>query len=170
MKKIFALVLAMVMCVCAAAETAATSGDVYIDGMPNPVIEHVSLAELSEKVGFEVVVPEVLGAFERKGFFSIDTLAQVIYMRGEQELCWRMSPAADGDNSGDYNDYATVTTETIGEVSVTFKGNDNEVSLALWTLNGYDYSVGVREPEDSLTAHGVSMDEMLTILNQLGIA
>lgn len=163
MKKIFALVLAMMLCVCAAAETAATSGDGYIEGMPNPVVEHASLEELSEKVGFEVVVPEALGEFERKGFFSIDTLAQVIYMRGEQELCWRMSPAADGDNSGDYNDYAVVTVERIGEVFVTFKGSDNEVNLALWTLNGYDYSAGIREP-------GVSMDDMLAILAQLGIA
>ena len=63
MKRIFALVLAMMLCVCAAAETVATSGDAYIENMPNPVIEHASLKELSEKVGFEVVMPEVLGEF-----------------------------------------------------------------------------------------------------------
>lgn len=168
MKKMFVLVLAMILCACAAvaetnAEPSATSGEAIIEGMPNPIIEQVSLEALSEKVGFAVVVPEALGEFERKQFFSIDMLAQVIYQRGEQELCWRMSAETNGDNSGDYNEYETVTTETIGEVAVTFKGNANEINLALWTLNGYEYSVGIREA-------GVSMEEMRAILTQLGVA
>ena len=86
----------------------------------------------------------------------------MIYANGDQELCYRVSPAADGDNSGDYVDYESVKAEKIGEVSVTFKGDGEKVSIAIWTQNGYDYSVGIRE-------NGVSMDEMVSILNELGI-
>lgn len=133
-----------------------------IDGVPNPMEEQESPEALSKKVGFEVAVPEKLGEFERTALFSIDTLAQVIYADGEQELCYRVSPADGGDNSGDYVDYEQMKTEKVGEISVTFKGDGEKVSLAIWTQNGYDYSVGIRET-------GVSMDEMVSILNELGI-
>lgn len=135
----------------------------FIKGLPNPMEEQESLAALSEKVGFAVIAPETLGDFQRTSLFSIITMAQVTYVNGDQELCYRISPTSDGgDNSGDYVKYENVKTEKAGEISVTFKGNDGKISLAIWTQNGYDYSVGIREG-------GVSMDEMASILNELGL-
>lgn len=134
----------------------------FIHGAPNPMEEQESMEDLSKKVGFEVTAPEKLGDFQRTELFSIETLAQVMYQKGEKELCYRISPAEDGDNSGDYTDYETVETEKIGQVSVTFKGEGEKVSLAIWTRNGYDESVGVREG-------GVSRDEMIAMLKELGI-
>lgn len=134
----------------------------FINGMPNPMEEQDSLDALSEKVGFAVAAPETLGAFKLAKLYSIDGMAQVIYENGDQELCYRISAAADGDNSGDYSEYSSVKAEKIGEANVTLKGSDSEVNLAIWTQNGYDYSVGIREK-------GVSADEMASILNALGI-
>lgn len=166
MKRILAMLVVLVMSACGAAAFAADreamSDGYFIEGMPNPVEEQPSLEALSRRVGFEVNAPERLGEFERTSLSSIDTLAQMIYMHGDQELCYRISPADGGDNSGDYNDYAFVTFESVNGVSVLLKGNDNRVCLALWSLNGYDYSVGIREK-------GVSMDEMFSILDELGI-
>lgn len=134
----------------------------FIHGTPNPMEQQESMEDLSKKVGFEVAAPEKLGDFRRTELFSIETMAQVMYQKGERELCYRISPAEDGDNSGDYTDYETVKNEKIGQVSVTFKGEGEKVSLAIWTRNGYDESVGVREG-------GVSRDEMIAMLKELGI-
>ena len=63
---------------------------------------------------------------------------------GERAAYIRKAPGAD-DISGDYNDYAETETLDVNSRSVTMKGNDGLVNLALWTDGGYSYALNVTD-------------------------
>ena len=53
---------------------------------------------------------------------------------GEQMVIRKASGAGENaDISGDYNVYNETSTVTVGEYTVTLKGNDQKVNLATWT-------------------------------------
>lgn len=135
------------------------SDDDPLIGMPNPIHEYDTVRSLEEVVGYTLYVPASVQGFALTDITSIDDMAQLLYSNGAQELCFRVSPISSthGDNSGDYVDYSSVLADTIRDLSVTTKGSDSSVSLAIWQANGYDYSIGVR-PD------GVSFDEMTQLI------
>ena len=60
---------------------------------------------------------------------------------GEQMVIRKASGAGENaDISGDYNVYNVTSTVTVGEYTVTLKGNDQKVNLATWTSGDYAYS------------------------------
>ena len=60
---------------------------------------------------------------------------------GEQMVIRKASGAGENaDISGDYNVYNETSTVTVGEYTVTLKGNDQKVNLATWTSGDYAYS------------------------------
>ena len=63
------------------------------------------------------------------------------------------------DISGDYTEYAVVTEETIGGVTVTFKGNGDSLSLATWADSGYAYAIDMMQ--------GMSMEDMKGIVEDV---
>ena len=86
---------------------------------------------------------------------------EVIYRDGGEEsqniIHIRKAPGAE-DISGDYNQYAESSTETVGEAEVTMKGAGGKVHLATWAKDGYTYSIGV------YTEAGISSDSMAELV------
>ena len=56
------------------------------------------------------------------------------------------------DNSGNNTEYSENSEQSINGMTVTFKGNDGLVYLAVWNDNNFAYTISVNE--------GVSVDEM----------
>ena len=108
------------------------------------VEEVSSLAALEKAVGFSV--PEVTGLpFVPDSEYYLaygSDLAEVVYERGEETACFRKSPGTE-DNSGDYNEYAAQAEITVGSASVTLKGNGGAYTLAIWSEDGYSYSLSL---------------------------
>lgn len=105
-----------------------------------------SAEELSKAVGFPV--NDVSAALP---FQTTDTqytaydgeLGEISYTGADgQSAVYRKSPGAD-DNSGDYNDYASVVQVTSGGVTAALKGNGGSYSLAVWTDGAYSYSLSL---------------------------
>ena len=72
-----------------------------------------------------------------------DVMFEIIYASGEDETARiRKAPGAD-DVSGDYNEYAETETVDAGGVSVTMKGENGLVKLAVWTNGDYSYALSV---------------------------
>lgn len=162
MKQILTL-LAALACLCAGIAAAGPSDSAPSAGMPNPIREYTSVSELERAVGFSVSAPEEIYGFRLTAVSSIDSLAQLIYSDGAQELCFRVSPAAhsEGDNSGDHNRYDFTRSEEIDSADVTMKGFGDIVSLAIWQRNQYDYSIGVRSA-------GVAPETMAELVRAFG--
>lgn len=79
---------------------------------------------------------------------------------GEQMMIRKASGAGENtDISGDYNVYNETSTVTVGEYTVTLKGNDQKVNLATWTSGDYAYSI------DCIS--GITTEEMTAFIGDM---
>ena len=63
------------------------------------------------------------------------------YDGDQATLFIRKKAGEDPDISGDYNEYSQTVSAGIGGHDVTLKGDDDLINVALWTADGYSYSI-----------------------------
>lgn len=104
--------------------------------------EYDSAEALSAAAGFAVRDVPALAAASAKRTCSLigGDLAEIAYPVADAVFYYRVSPGS-GDNSGDYNEYASVRSVELGGVSVTFKGDAASCCLAIWEEGGSAYSL-----------------------------
>ena len=114
--------------------------------IPNPFMDCETLEEAEELAGFDLTVPDVWEEFNTKTIRVLQNeMIEVIYKKGEdgEEGARIRKALGEEDISGDYNVYAEEKIKEIGDASVTIKGDGEQFMLAVWTANGYTYSVRV---------------------------
>ncbi len=142
-------------------QTAGTEEEAVTVGVP--YLEMSSLEEAEEAAGFRMTVPETVLSDERVSIAVYDgNMIQVTYGTedGTETVCCIRKAEGTEDISGDYNEYTEVTTKILRGREVTLKGNNGTVSLAVWTADGYSYSVG-------LVDRPVTAEEMTEILEDV---
>lgn len=88
-----------------------------------------------------------------------DKMLEVIYQSGEDEAARIRKAPGSEDISGDYNVYQQVSEVSVNGFKVTMSGDGNKVSLAVWTNNGYTYSVSV--------TNGISSSDMTALVSEI---
>jgi len=119
-------------------------------GMPNPVVEYASLAEVNEKLGGRLVKPVAMGVTE-ESFCTIGEGAEAIgqYRFKLAGFGWefRFSPAFDTDISGVYTANGTVFEgKSAGELEY---GAAEDIRLARWATVDGQYVLMVEGSEYS---------------------
>ena len=137
-----------------------TIGEGFNVQIANPFVDYATLEEAAQAAGFMLKVPNV-----KEGSVPViqvmdGVMIQLIFVdeNGDPSLYIRKE-AGDEDISGDYNEYPEITTETVGDRTVTVKGSDGKVSVAIWTANGYSYAVMSETPMEK--------DAMLALINDI---
>ena len=128
--------------------------------IPNPIHDCETLKEAEALAGFSLDVPQSVEDSHSCRFrASKDSMLEVIYQtEGQETVRIRKAPGT-GDISGDYSEYSQVDTVTADGVSITMKGSGGHVALAIWTKDGYTYSVTQKTP--------VSRDDMAKLVSQI---
>lgn len=127
--------------------------------IPSPFIDYSTMDEASAAAGFSLNTPEKIAGYKRELISVISNdMIQVVYQDGEKSLYIRKA-AGSGDISGDYNSYEENKTVKIGEVKAEMRGMDGKVSTAVWTEEGFAYSVYAASP--------VSMEMMKDIIQSV---
>lgn len=130
--------------------------------IPNPIIDYSTMEEAAGVAGFSLNAPEAFAEYKREVISVISNeIIQVIYQNGEDSVCVRKA-AGDGDISGDYNRYDENKTVRIEEIQVDMRGMEGKVSTAVWTKEGYAYSVYAQSPVSQET-----MTDMIRSVMQL---
>ena len=123
------------------------------------IIEYASVEELSRALGFTVKTPGELPFAPEEVTYDawFGDLAEINYRGAEALLTTRMAAGTE-DPSGDYNVYRQVETVPLADatVTVTLKGENDRVSLAVWTDGEYAFSVSVKP--------AISQEEMLRVI------
>ena len=128
--------------------------------IPNPLTDCGSLAAAEELAGFRLSMPDGVGGSDRRIFRAAENhLLEVIYQKGKAETARIRKAPGSADISGDYTAYSDLTSISEGGVQITMKGDHGLVSLAIWTVGGYTYSVSVEDP--------ISSDAMLRLAAQI---
>ena len=127
--------------------------------IPNPFVDCETMADAEKLAGFDLAAPEQIEGYEQELIQAIDgELIQVFYVNPEDEedeILIRKGVGSD-DISGNYEDFAEVSTEAAGDLEVTLKGNDGKVTVAVWTTGSYTFSIQVDA--------GASQDEMMGLV------
>ena len=128
------------------AEVSTTQSQDY--GVPNPFEIVDTLDEAAKIAGFSLEAPTEYADYNSLVIQAIaDDMIEVIYFDAEKThegLRIRKANGTD-DISGDYNEYKEVNVVKVGELEVTEKGNDGNISVATWTDGTYSYSINVDE-------------------------
>ena len=125
--------------------------------VPNQAVAE-SLTELEALVGFPVEeVSQLPFVPAERTYVARGNLAEVTYKGSSTVLRLRKSPGG-ADNSGDHRDYPCQEELTLGEQTVTLKG-EVDFSLVLWTDGNYAWSLSCRP--------GLSLEEWQTVLSSL---
>ena len=144
------------------AETESASEDAAV---ANGIVECVSAEEVSDKVGFSIYdlkkenLPFKVNSTAYYSYW--DYLAEIEYDGANGEYATYRMQAGDEDPSGDYNEYSLQDTITLKNknIQVSLKGNDTSYNLAVWTYEGYSYSLYVSE--------GIPESEFQDILSEM---
>ncbi len=118
----------------------------------NGRVEIDTLEQLAAAVDFDVEELDTLPfAVESTAYVSYwNELAEITYTGNGQTATFRKSEG-EKNNSGDYSAYSAVKEIKIGSLAVTLKGNGETYPLAIWSADGYAYSIrlsdGISESE-----------------------
>lgn len=129
-----------------------------IIGMPNPFTDFDTLAEAEKQTGFYITLPDAIGSSDKRIYRAMnDEMLEVVYVNGEDETGRVRKARGSEDISGDYNEYAETETVSVGGIDVLLKGDAELVKLAVWTNDGYAYSVS--------SEAGMTADEMMALVS-----
>lgn len=126
--------------------------------IPNPWTEYQNADEMAQAVGFEFRAPDTADGLPVDYYQAMDGLAEIDYSDGVRSITLRKGTGTD-DKSGDCNSYAEEGTLTVGDHTLTVKGSDGIINLAVWNDGEYTYSISSadRLSEDAVTAIAEAM-------------
>ncbi len=151
MKKIISLLLSLLMLLtfaaCAVEDKNGNPADEPIANLPNTFTEYETAAEAAAAAGFSFTAPASLFNSDAVLYrvSAQDQLLEIVYtLQGTEVARIRMALGTE-DISGDYNEYASVTTLEVNNLTITCKGNGDSISNALWTDGTYAYALTASE-------------------------
>lgn len=160
MKRLFAVIMMLltILPLAACGNKTDDSTEPDIIGMLNPFTEFDTLAEAEKQTGFYITLPDAIGSSDKRIYRAMnDEMLEVVYVNGEDETGRVRKARGSEDISGDYNEYAETETVSVGGIDVLLKGDAGLVKLAVWTNDGYAYSVS--------SEAGMTADEMMALVS-----
>ncbi|GEM_PF-620105 len=164
------------------AETSANETG-QMTSMPNPFIDHTTLADAQNTAGFSFKIPDEIQGVSANVFRTLNKeLIEVIYLKDydANDANSDQTTASADDNtsepsyteiarirkglyngkdiSGDYTTYSETSTATIGTREITMKGDNGMVKTAIWTDGDYSYSI---------STNGISVDEISALIAEI---
>lgn len=123
------------------------------------IVQVSSVEELGERIGFEVNEWNSLPFQVEETTYTAywQDVAEIVYSGEGQTAIYRKGTGSE-NVSGDYNIYETETEISVGDTSVTLKGNGGAYTLAIWKDGDYAYSIS--------TSVGMSESSWKALLNQ----
>ncbi len=131
--------------------------------MVNPWVDVETQQDAQEQADFAIQLPTSLpDEYGAPGFRVIpgDILEADYAGTGDGKIVIRKAVGTE-DPSGDYSQYSHSQQVKTGGVTVTMKGNDGAVCLAVWQDGEYAYSIDIYE------ASGISAEEMTRMVSEM---
>ncbi len=163
---VFAVLCAGSLSACSyqASEDSAVTGDTGAscntgEQITNPFSEAATLEDAAAVTGFPLTVPDAPKDYPDTVIRVMNKeMIEVIYEKGTDEGYRIRKAAGSSEIAGDYNTYENSETVTVGNYTITLKGNGGTYSVASWTSDGYSYAVDAE-------GHPLSLEAMTGIIS-----
>ena len=126
--------------------------------LANPFITCDTLAEAEEIAGFTMSIPDSLADFDQNMIQAVDKSMIQVFYGNDRQILVRKGTGTE-DISGIYTEYSLTKTFDVSGSTVTLKGDGDSINLAVWTRDGYSYSVYAES--------GLSESEMILIVESV---
>lgn len=128
--------------------------------IPNPFVTCKTMDEAAETAGFSMELPDrVPNWMDSMEIRAVEeSMIEVLYQGGGNQLVLRKGIGAE-DISGDYNSYSETNTEELNGATVTLKGEDGKVKVAVWCSGDYTYAVW--------SSAGLDHDAMCSMVSEI---
>ena len=124
-------------------------------GLANPFVECRNIEGTAKVAGFEMTLPELPKGYDITSYRAMEgSMMEVIAKNADKEIRLRKAAGTE-DASGDYNEYQNSEDVSVGDITVTEKGNDDGVHCAVWTDGEHAYSITSDEGLSSETVAGL---------------
>lgn len=132
-------------------------------GLANPWLSYADKAEAEASIGYEISLPEQYNEYN----FSYgvmqsgdDKILEVNAYTADDDgvsndIVTIRKGISNGDISGDYNIYNDVRDINVNNINVEVRGNDGLYNAAVWTADGYWYSVMTTNAVSSESLGGI---------------
>lgn len=122
-----------------------------------------SIADLADSLSYPLLLPaQVPEGYQLDGIRCLQGhLAEVSWQGDEGTLIYRMAPGNE-DVSGDFTAYGWEDTLNAGTYTVTCKGEDGQVFLAVWNDGTYSFSLHA--------SAGLTAEQVMTVIESLSPA
>lgn len=121
--------------------------------IPNPFVDCDTMAQAEDLAGFSLTLPVNV---KTDGISVLS--GNMIQVLCEDGLSIRKALGTE-DISGDYTSYPQVETVTVEGNAVTLKGTGDQITVAVWTADGYTYAVR--------SETGMSRNAALSLVSQV---
>ena len=153
-RKIFSFAMCAVMALSLAAfgnEKPTNSNDGG-DRLPNPFTEYQTLEEAEKEAKFTLNLPQSIAGYSDSVYRldKEDGLLEVVFENGEESITFRKA-SGDGDISGNYNNFSEKNEVELDGTVITMKGADDKVNVAVWSKDGYAYSIDCTTAVEKIT-------------------
>jgi ABC-type oligopeptide transport system substrate-binding subunit len=119
--------------------------------IPSPFQDCDTMEDAAAISGFDMTAPENISGYSNRTIQAIENdMIQVIYENDDDNITIRKAVGTD-DISGDSTEYTEVSDVDIDDLTVTLKGADGKTNVAVWTNNGYAYSITSTSALDKIT-------------------
>lgn len=159
---VLSLILALPLAACGAKEPANDDADLSEKTeIANPFISCDSMEKAAGLAGFEMSIPAALPDWVTETEIQVieGQMIEVILSDGENNMMRLRKAAGSDDISGDYNEYADTADITIGELTVTLKGNEGKYNTAVWNDGDYAFAV--------YSAEGLAQDTLSSMIAEI---
>ena len=118
--------------------------------MANPFVSYDTLEEAAAVTGFDFLVPAAMDGYTDRNIQVMDgRLLQVTYIDESGSMLMLRKAEGSDDISGDYIIYADTKTVTLPNgVEAELRGDETSFQTAVWTADGFSYSVSSDVPMD----------------------
>lgn len=118
-------------------------------GLANPWLSYADKAEAEASIGYEISLPEQYneynfsyGVMQSGDNKILEVNAYTADENGvSKDIITIRKGISNGDISGDYNTYNDVRDINVNDMNVEIRGNGGLYNVAVWTADGYWYSV-----------------------------
>lgn len=119
---------------------------------PSNYVDCDTLEEAIEMAGIEISIPEVIKGYDDCTFRAnkTDGMIEVIFQNDDDEIRFRKG-LGDEDISGNYNNFSEKNEVELDGTVITMKGTDGKVNVAVWSKDGYAYSIDCTTAVEKIT-------------------
>lgn len=117
----------------------------------NSFEEFDNLNDAMDFAGFDISTPDSVGELNRSVIRASkeDKIIEIIYGDEEHNIHIRKGYGS-GDISGDYNEFTEENIVDIDGLTVTMKGSNEKINIALWSKDEYAYSIDSSDTLDKV--------------------